>query len=366
MMTYVVTERELRPFSESLRRRQKAGDRYPYQLLTYERLLQASSLPKMSYIFAQVDLLPADTASKAAAVWDILHASVGPGCHLLNHPTRSMRRYELLRYLYEQGINRFDVYRLTEHRKPKSFPVFIRQEDTHSDVTLKLIHSQAKLDETISVILNSGHFRDDKIVIEFHDTADDQGLYRKYAAFVVGRRIVPAHMLVSKEWNVGPIAMGMTPGMIRDEREFLRENRFHDQLLEVCALARIEYGRIDFGVDKDGRLAIWEINFHPSLPRIRGRDLLDALYAVDSGCAGDASVKLRRPIVYVCDRAVRSTARGMIRVCPGKFRDRLKSALHRLSRKILDTRLGSGLRSVARHQRWIRLGKNTSEPKFRT
>jgi D-alanine-D-alanine ligase-like ATP-grasp enzyme len=71
--------------------------------------------------------------------------------------------------------------------------------------------------------------------------------------------------------------MGMTPEMLRDELEFLRENRFREQLLAICELARIEYGRIDFGVDKDGRLAIWEINTHPTLPRIRGEDLLKVL-----------------------------------------------------------------------------------------
>ena len=51
---------------------------------------------------------------------------------VLNHPTTSMRRYELLRTLFERGDSSFNVYRLTECRQPQRWPVFIREENEHT------------------------------------------------------------------------------------------------------------------------------------------------------------------------------------------------------------------------------------------
>lgn len=159
--------------------------------------------------------------------------------------------------------------------------------------------------------------------------------------------------------------MGMTPELTRAELEFIRENRLHEELLQVCTLAQIEYGRIDFGVDKSGRLQIWEINTHPTLPPIRGQDLLDTLCTVDRHSA-DSSLKVRHPIVYLSGKAARLGSRGVLRLCPGRFRERLNDILQRLTGKILDTRLGKHFEMVAHHERWIRFGGHTHERGPRT
>jgi hypothetical protein len=54
-----------------------------------------------TYIFADLELLSPDELQKAVVIWQAL-ARAGPGIRLLNHPARSMRRYELLRTLHER------------------------------------------------------------------------------------------------------------------------------------------------------------------------------------------------------------------------------------------------------------------------
>src|SRR5262245_38159704 len=98
--------------------------------ITYENLIRRKKLPSGAYIFQEIDRLSQLEAEQVSSIWDRLQSSGGN--RLLNHPTRCMRRYELLRTLKERGTNRFDVYRATEARWPVIFPVFIREADEHT------------------------------------------------------------------------------------------------------------------------------------------------------------------------------------------------------------------------------------------
>ena len=87
------------------------------RVITYERALRSQRLPAGRYIFADIERLEPREAEIAAE----LHAALcaRPDLpHPLNHPTRSRRRYALLRSLHETGQNTFDVYRADEQRTP--------------------------------------------------------------------------------------------------------------------------------------------------------------------------------------------------------------------------------------------------------
>ena len=104
------------------------------RLLSYERLFRRKSLPVGTYIFADYDQLTHDETDKAIVVWNALSAS-GRDLHLLNHPARSMRRFELLRHLYAAKINDFNVYRLTDTHQPVRFPVLTASFKAQHDET---------------------------------------------------------------------------------------------------------------------------------------------------------------------------------------------------------------------------------------
>jgi hypothetical protein len=99
--------------------------------------------------------------------------------------------------------------------------------------------------------------------VEFVDTADASGVYRKYGAFVVGERILPRHIFFSLDWMVTmPDLAG--PAMIDEERAFMDANPHAGVLREVARVAGIGYGRVDYGL-LDGEPQIWEINTNPMI-----------------------------------------------------------------------------------------------------
>ena len=97
------------------------------KIIPYESLFGVRNFGPGVYIFSDVERLTDLTADLALQLWDRLDKA-GKGVMVLNHPLRSMRRYELLRHLHDSGINDFNVYRLRDGVVPKRFPVFIRDE----------------------------------------------------------------------------------------------------------------------------------------------------------------------------------------------------------------------------------------------
>lgn len=227
------------------------------------RTLRAGrALPRGTYVFADVERLSAEDTVKASMLWKAL-ASASPGVRMLNRPGRSMRRYELLRTLHERGINRFNVYRPTEARWPERYPVFLRGENDHAGPRSALLRSRDELDAAVEMLDHGALGREGLIVTEFCDTADERGIYRKYGAFVIGDRIFPKHLVFSRHWaNQGP---DLTEAdMLTEEREYVERNPHEAALRTICQLARIEYGKIDYGV-LDGKPQVWEIATNPTI-----------------------------------------------------------------------------------------------------
>jgi hypothetical protein len=234
-------------------------------LRSYERLLTSRRLRPATYIFSDLERLEPDEAEHAAGLWQRL-ADRG-GCRLLNHPTRTMRRYEILRTLYERGSNRFNVYRATESRLPERFPVFLRRENDHDGSRTPLLDSPAELRAALDALDRDGVSREDALITEFCDTRDARGLYRKYAAFRVGDHIIPRHLFFRNEWMVkGP--NHFDDACLEEERAYLAGDAHDAALREIFDAARIEYGRADYGV-VDGQLQIWEINTNPMTASMR-------------------------------------------------------------------------------------------------
>lgn len=174
-----------------------------------------------------------------------------------------MRRYELLRTLYERGINQFDVYRTTEARWPKRYPVFLRFENDHGGARSPLLRTRAELDEALLTLEREHHQRDDILIVEFCDTADANGVYRKYGAFMVGGHVFPKNVQFSKHWVVKATDFAGEE-MLDEERRYVETNPHAGSLKEIFALARIEYGRIDYGMLVDA-IQVWEINTNPHI-----------------------------------------------------------------------------------------------------
>ena len=219
-----------------------------FRVESYESLLGDANFKTRpgTYIFSDIESMDPRLAQLAAQAWRKI-SDLGGRARLLNHPTRSMRRYELLRTLFERGDNTFNAYRLAEGRQPQRWPVFIREEHEHTKSLTELLHSPEALEAAATELVARGHSRKDKLIVEFCDTKDAQGLYYKFAAFVIGERVIPRTLNASRHWVVrggirkdtGALGKGASlcrdqPSQAGDSRNIparpdrLRENRLLD------------------------------------------------------------------------------------------------------------------------------------------
>jgi len=218
------------------------------------------------FVFADIERLSWDERRRAAELWRRLDAAPGVA-RILNHPTRTLCRYELLRALHEAGWNDFDVYRVSERRMPERYPVFLRREDDHGGATSGLIETPEALRRELETRRAAGELGEGTLIVEFCDTSDADGLTRKYGVLRIGDRLVPRHVFVSRQWVIKSTTdCDAIPReeMARLELDYLAQEPHAEALMQIFDLAGVDYGRIDFGL-KEGRIQVWEINTDPTL-----------------------------------------------------------------------------------------------------
>jgi hypothetical protein len=202
--------------------------------------------------------------SKAQTLRKLIMESTS-AARVLNSPTDTMRRYDVLHTLYEQGINTFRAYRWSESERVRRFPVFLRYENDHVGPISPLIHSQEELNETLRDIKDRGKLSKHLLIIEFQDTADSNGIYRKYGAHIVGDRIFPRDLCFSRHWVLKLLNESLNDAdLLAEERAYVTGNPHAEALKRIFALTKIEYGRVDYSM-LNGAIQVWEINTNPHI-----------------------------------------------------------------------------------------------------
>jgi hypothetical protein len=243
----------------------------------YDGLLAGAELPAGGiYLFTDFDRLGDAELDALARVHASLVQREG-AARVLNDPRRSLGRFELLRLLHANGINRFAVY--GPGQAPGRLPVLLRPERGFLNVAPELRREAATP--------GAG-----EIAVEFCDTADAGGVYRKYGAFVVGEHIVPRHVFFSRNWMVKTDDL-LDPAYLDEEMAYVSSNPHAAALLEVCRIGQVKWGRIDYSL-LEGRVQVWEINTNPvfaspgpAMPsprdpvhRLAAKNLVDAMLAL--------------------------------------------------------------------------------------
>lgn len=234
------------------------------QVTTSESLPRKSSVPPGTYVLSALDQHPPAMAEFIAA----FHAALSgrDDVRFLNHPTRTLQRFALLEMLHARGYNSFRAIRITDDFAKLSYPVFVRDESTHEGALSPLLRSRAEVEAAVGRLLMQGRSARNLMVVEFCDTADDQGFYRKYSAFVLGDHIVPRSLSYSPEWMLKFQGTSWSTAMAQEELDYVQANPHESALRELFALANVEYGRADYAV-KDGRIEMWEMNLNPTIGR---------------------------------------------------------------------------------------------------
>lgn len=227
----------------------------------YDELFRRRSLPGGTYVLTDFERLSASRVVHATQVADALERS--PATRLLNHPARCLGRYELLRRLHADGTNPYAVHRLAALPDGVRYPVFLRLASDHQGARTPLLASLAAVEAAAERLARRGKAREDLIVVEFQDTRDDRGQYRKYGAFCVAGRIVPRHLFFGGTWNLKSPS-NCEDAQFDEEEAYMVDNPHEDELRRIFNLAGIDYGRIDYAM-VDGRVCVWEINTNPMI-----------------------------------------------------------------------------------------------------
>ena len=232
------------------------------RVIEYDRLAESTYVERGTYVLSALDQLSPGMLRLVQALVRQLEGS--DGVRFLNHPVRTMRRFELLRTMTALGRNEFRAERVTRDYSALRFPLFLRSERDHGGPVSPLLHSSREADGAIVRALAQGFRLDDLLFIEFCDTADARGLVRKYGAFIVGDCVIPKSLSVSRDWMIKRRGTEEAPEFIEEDVAYIIGNPHRDELAEIFRLAGVGYGRIDYGV-KDGSIQTWEINLAPTI-----------------------------------------------------------------------------------------------------
>lgn len=293
------------------------------RILRYEALLNETRFEPGTYVFSTIE----EVAPPMACFIDELAFRLGEqrGVRVFNDPKRVLRRFDLHAELWRQGRSRFRSLRAADDLSEVRFPVFIRSERSHDGSLSPLLHSHQEVETWIGRAIALGRPLHDLMVVEFCETADAAGWYRKYAAFNVGGRIVARSMNYGRHWMLKFADNEFTVAMAEEELEYVRRNPHAQELAEIFAIARTDYGRIDYSI-KDGHVQPWEINLNPTIgrglrpssrniePELRGirEETKEAFYACfnEAWAAVEEPGTDRTPMTIHIDPAIAAAARA--------------------------------------------------------
>jgi glutathione synthase/RimK-type ligase-like ATP-grasp enzyme len=140
-------------------------------------------------------------------------------------------------------------------------PFLFREAGIHGGVDLTLIEGTGDLARLDRFAFDGREF----YVTEFVDFRSPDGLYRKHRVFVVDGTPVARHMLIWKTWNVhaeNRELMSSNPEYQEEERVFLEtfSAERYPVFQRIAQRLELDFFGVDFAIDSDGRLLVFEAN----------------------------------------------------------------------------------------------------------
>lgn len=168
------------------------------------------------------------------------------------------------------------------------YPLILRRDGFHMGRDMNLLHSPEEARELIErrqeEIRQNGRRPNQlgpfDLAIQFVDTSDDRSIFRKWRSVVVGDRIIPRHLLLSRHWLVNFGNLVTDAAADEEDRRFMDDGELEPELvLRAARLTGADIVALDYGKFPDGRYVFWEANRHFLLLGDRGYDQPDKFLA---------------------------------------------------------------------------------------
>jgi Flp pilus assembly protein TadD/glutathione synthase/RimK-type ligase-like ATP-grasp enzyme len=171
-----------------------------------------------------------------------------------------------------------DRAKITDSAGAFGWPVLLRSPGYHSGQHFLMVDEPSALSEALAA-LPSGEL----LTIEYADTQSDDGKFRKYRAMFVDGKIYPAHLAISREWKVHFFSADMAAqaehriedaAYLHDVEKALGARALH-ALAAIGERLSLDYAGIDFALDDQGRVVVFEANSTMTIPAPPPGDLWD-------------------------------------------------------------------------------------------
>jgi glutathione synthase/RimK-type ligase-like ATP-grasp enzyme/Flp pilus assembly protein TadD len=143
------------------------------------------------------------------------------------------------------------------------FPLLLRSPGYHTGRNFVLVESNAGLAEAASDLPG-----DELLAIEYLDARGADGNARKYRVMMIGGKLLPLHLAISRNWKVHYFTSDMADqpdhraeelAFLADMREVIGEKAMA-ALGAICETLGLDYAGIDFGLSAAGDLLLFEAN----------------------------------------------------------------------------------------------------------
>ena len=104
--------------------------------------------------------------------------------------------------LYAEGVNSFRAVRACDSMEEITVSCVSAPGGRPPRQPHTLLHDRAALKRGLNYVRLQGNRLADILVVEFCDTSDQSGVFRKYSAFVVDKQVLPRHLLFGHNWNL--------------------------------------------------------------------------------------------------------------------------------------------------------------------
>ena len=144
-----------------------------------------------------------------------------------------------------------------------SFPLLLRSPGYHTGRNFVLVEKAADLADAVAELPG-----EEILAIEYLDARGEDGSARKYRVMMIGGKLFPLHLAISRNWKVHYFTSDMAdkPDHRKEEMAFLDNmrsvlgDRAIAALHAICKALALDYAGIDFAVNAAGNLPLFEAN----------------------------------------------------------------------------------------------------------